>query len=398
MKGRLQNPFAVREDEDTISRVDRLLRWGAERGASDIHLEPRREWGEIYLRLDGVLFPAGRLPLELWEPTISRLKILAGLPVYLREQAQDGRLNLLWNGEAAQARLALLPTLHGEKAVVRFFDLPGQRIRWPQLGLSDEQQEQLLAVARQKQGLILFTGPSGSGKTTTIYALLEEIASAAPDSATPRVNIATLEDPIERELPFASQTEIRPALGMTFARCLSTLLRQDPEVIAIGEIRDPETARIATRAALTGHLVISTVHSADTAEVFLRLLDMGVEPYLVASCVSAVFGQRLVRTFCPECRSAPPSGAEPPCPTCGGTGYRGRTLVGELLVPDETFREHILNKTPIRLLRQAAQELISPTLEEHTRQKCASGLTSPDELDRLKKLQPERRDEQKEIQ
>jgi len=390
--------FSTQDEEDTISRVDRLLRWAAERGTSDIHLEPRRERGEIYLRLDGVLFPAGRLPLELWEPTISRLKILAGLPVYLREQAQDGRLNLLWNGEAVQARLALLPTLHGEKAVVRFFDLPGQRIRWPQLGLSDEQQEQLLAVARQKQGLILFTGPSGSGKTTTIYALLEEIASAAPDSATPRVNIATLEDPIERELPFASQTEIHPALGMTFARCLSTLLRQDPEVIAIGEIRDPETARIATRAALTGHLVISTVHSADTAEVFLRLLDMGVEPYLVASCVSAVFGQRLVRTLCPACRSAPPSGEESPCPTCGGTGYRGRTLVGELLVPDEAFREHILNKTPIRLLRQAAQELIEPTLEEHARRKCASGLTSPDELERLKKLQPERRDEEKESQ
>ncbi len=394
MTRHLPNLFAVREDEDTISRVDRLLRWAAERGASDIHLEPRRHEGEIHLRLDGVLFPTGTLPLEFWEPTLSRLKILAGLPVYVRDQPQDGRLNLVLNGEAVQARLAVLPTLHGEKGVVRFFDLPGQKLRWHDLGLTPEQQEQLLAVARQQQGLVLFTGPSGSGKTTTIYALLEQIANAAVGTRASRVNIATLEDPIERELPFASQTEIRPQLGMTFARCLGTLLRQDPEVIGVGEIRDPETAQIATRAALTGHLVISTVHSADTAEVFLRLLDMSVESYLVASCVSAVFGQRLVRTLCAECRRVSignQDGAEP-CPGCAGTGYRGRTLVGELLLPDDALRERILNKAPYRALRQAARSLIPFTLLDHADLKCDQGVTSREEVQRLAGLQQERED------
>jgi len=371
------------------------LRWAAECGASDIHLEPRREKGELSLRLDGVLFPVGELPLDLWEPTLSRLKILAGLPVYVRDQPQDGRLNMLWNNQAVQARLALLPTLHGEKAVVRFFDLPGRQIRWQELGLSTEQQDGLLCVARKKQGLILFTGPSGSGKTTTIYALLEQIATANGDPACGRTNIATLEDPIERELPFASQTEIRPLLGMTFARCLGTLLRQDPEVIGVGEIRDPETARIATRAALTGHLVISTVHSADTAEVFLRLLDMGVEPYLVASCVTGVFGQRLVRMRCPHCQemSSPKQDRPRACPNCGGTGYRGRTLVGELLLPDNALREQILSQAPVRVLRQAARSLIAQKLLEHAHLKCNQGITSAEEVQRLESLFPERIDE-----
>jgi len=375
--------FDFREDEDTVERVERLLGWAVEQRASDLHLEPRHPEGEISIRVDGVLFSVGRIPLEFWESTLTRLKILSDLPVYVRERPQDGRLRFDSREGRVQGRLAVLPTLHGEKVVVRFFDLPGQRIDWPNLGLSRVQQEQLLAAASRRQGLILLTGPSGSGKTTTIYAFLERLVKDSEDATKAgRVNVATLEDPVERELEFASQTEIRPRLGLAYAECLRTLLRQDPEIIVVGEIRDPETARITMRAALTGHLVISTIHSADTAEVFLRLLDMDVEPYLVAGCVSAVFGQRLVRKRCEVCSEEEAK----ECPHCAGTGYRGRTLVGELLTPDEALRELVLNKAPIRALRRAAHGLIAPRLLHHAREKCALGLTTIEEVNRLERF------------
>ncbi|NUN96224.1 MAG: type II/IV secretion system protein [Candidatus Omnitrophica bacterium] len=375
--------------------LDQVFEEALKRRASDVHFEPHGDGCHVMLRVDGLLGPHEVFSLENLPRVVARLKVLAGLPVYERDMAFEGHVEIQ-NGEVPiQARLSILPTIHGEKAVVRIFRRDECALSLDQLGLGANVLADLRVVARARQGVLLFTGPSGSGKTTTIYALLEELHRESRG----QTNIATLEDPVERDLGFAAQTPLSRCRNMTFADAFKSLLRQDPEVIVVGEIRDPETAQIAVRAGMTGHLVISTIHSRDTCEAFPRLLEMGVEAYLAASAVVGVVSQRLVRKLCgysktqiqvPEGIRAKlgveasaslygPSG----CRQCANTGYFGRTALAESLTVGDDLREAILSRADLRTLRRVGSGSLSVSLAQSAARLLAEGVTSPDEIFRV---------------
>lgn len=377
-----------------VDLIDFLLSQAALLGASDVHVEPFPDELRVRFRIDGMLQDVIRVPL-LWMPRIfARLKILANLAIYRSDVAQEGRIAVHLPDRTVDVRATLLPTLHGEKAVLRLFDPSRTLIQLHQLGMAPEVRERWERLLSRPQGMLLLTGPSNHGKTTTLYASLQYLHEHRRDLS----NLCTVEDPVEYDLRVINQTQVNNAAGLTFASGLRTVLRQDPEVIMIGEIRDEETAEIAVRAGLTGHLILSTVHSPTAAGVFARLVDLGREPFLVASAVSAVMAQRLARKVCSDCRQAVrPTAAQRErlgieveagewsrgagCAACGGTGTRGRTGLFELLEVNDALREGVMAGRPSGELEQAAGA--RSTLRDDAVTKARAGIISLDEAARV---------------
>jgi type II secretory ATPase GspE/PulE/Tfp pilus assembly ATPase PilB-like protein len=377
--------------------VDHLLDEAVRADAGDIHIEPWADTVSVRFRLDGILHEAATLPKEHHARIVSRMKVLARLAIYQKDLPQEGRIDAGATPCGRGMRLATFPTIHGEKAVVRVLDLRPELFRLDALGFPSDVTAALRDLLMRPQGTLLLTGPSSSGKTTTIYALLRELSVLRPSPP----HIVTLEDPVEYRLDRVGQTEINPHAGFTFGEALRSVLRQDPEVIMVGEIRDPETARTAVQAGLTGHLVISTIHSGTAAGVFSRLLDMGVEPYLAASSVTGVLAQRLVRRVCAEC--ARPDRPDPAlllrfgvpedqagrlrkgagCPACRGTGYAGRLPVAELLPVSPALSDGILARARTADLHTLAADEGMRPLRARGRDLALEGETTLEELLRV---------------
>ena len=371
-----------------VQQVDRLIEHAAEAHASDIHIEPYEKFFRVRYRLDGVLHTVSELALRQRDAIISRLKIMASLDIAEKRRPQDGRIRYQQGERTIDLRVSTLPTDFGEKVVLRLLDKSHLRLELDALGFEAGGLETFRRAIHQPYGIILVSGPTGSGKTTTLYAALNELNTDA-------VNITTIEDPIEYNLPGINQTHVRADIGLTFAQALRAFLRQDPNVIMVGEIRDAETAEIAIRASLTGHLVLSTIHTNDAPSTITRLVDMGVEPFLVASALRLTLAQRLVRRICPACKAA----VEPEaawrtafqlgeddavyrgqgCPACHGTGYRGRTALFEVMPVSEATAELIAQRASTHTLRNHARNEGLPSLRLMAAAKVRSGDTTSEE-------------------
>ncbi len=362
-----------------VQLVDKLLLHAVEHGASDVHLQPTAESVLVRYRLDGVLDLGRPLPAGLVRPLVSRIKVMARMDVAERLVPQDGRTTVRIGEHAIDVRVSTIPTAYGERVVLRLLDAQRQLMDLPGLGMPDDVADAFRRISGRSSGIVLVTGPTGSGKTTTLYATLRSIDAASR-------NVMTIEDPIEYELSAVgipiSQSQINLKKGVTFATGLRHILRQDPDVIMVGEIRDAETARIAIQASLTGHLVLSTLHTNDAASAVTRLMDLGVEPYLVASSLAAVLAQRLVRTACPVCQSSGQQG-DAACPACQGSGYKGRCGLFELLTVDEALRARIAAGSTAADLRTAASAAGMRTLGESGASLVASGRTTAAEIERV---------------
>jgi type II secretory ATPase GspE/PulE/Tfp pilus assembly ATPase PilB-like protein len=368
----------ARTGPESASRlVDVVLRVAARRGASDVHLEPTHRALEVRYRIDGVLHHVAALSRVLAPNIVARLKVLAELLTYRIDIPQEGSIREAAGGYGVEMRVSTFPTIHGEKAVVRLFDPGGRVLDLEDLGLTSDLSSALSDLVRERSGAVLLTGPSGSGKTTTIYACLRHIARSGEGGR----HIVTIEDPVEQVLEGVSQSQARPGTEFDFARGLRSLLRQDPEVIMIGEVRDPETAGIAIEAALTGHLVFSTLHAGSACGVISRLLDMGIEPFLLTSGLRAILNQRLVRRLCKVCRAVP--SAMPSCQRCAGTGYRGRLLLAEWLTLDAPLRQGIVARSDTLELENIASRSERPTLRQAAEQAVAAGHTTRQEIERV---------------
>jgi general secretion pathway protein E len=378
-----------------IRLVNSLIARAIESRASDIHIEPAQNRLAVRYRVDGVLVEVASPPTRLRSAIISRVKIMARLNIAERRLPQDGRIRLAIQGKDYDLRVSSVPTLHGEGVVMRILDRSSLVYDLTALGFSDDLLTPFLEVLDQPQGILLVTGPTGSGKTTTLYTCLLRLNSREK-------KLFTVEDPIEYQLDGVSQIQVKPQIGLTFAHVLRAILRQDPDIVMVGEMRDLETAEIAIQAALTGHLVMSTLHTNSAAGTITRLLDMGIEDYLVTSTVTAVLAQRLVRKLCEECRESyrplpelvdhlriPTNGAEPTlhraggCERCGGTGYRGRLAVLELLVLSDTVRQLILRRATIQEIHRAATTEGMRSMYEDGLRKALLGLTSIEEVLRV---------------
>lgn len=364
---------ASADDAHIVHIVDWLLQYAIEQRASDIHLEPRREQGQLRYRIDGLLHTVYAFPAGVTLALVSRLKHLGRMDVAEKRRPQDGRLqSRLPGGGEVELRLSTLPTPFGEKLVLRLFDPHQLQEGFDRLGLHGQQLAQWQRLLRQRQGIILVTGPTGSGKTSTLYTSLKLLA-------TPQVNLCTIEDPIERLEPAFNQLQVQPALGLGFANAVRAMLRQDPDIIMIGEIRDRETALVAVQAALTGHLVLSTLHTNDACAAITRLQELGVADYLIKATLIGVMAQRLVRTVCTDCQA----GSSATCRASRGTGFQGRTGLFELLEPSDTLRALIGPDADLtRLRRQAlADGLID--LRHCGEAKVAAGQTRAEEVLRV---------------
>jgi type IV pilus assembly protein PilB len=388
-------------DVPLVRLVNSIIFQAAEDGASDIHFEPQEDALAVRLRIDGVLHEVQRIPKRMTAGVTTRLKVLAKLDIAERRKPQDGRisLNAAAAGRMMDIRVATLPTVEGESVVMRLLDKSKKAPTLTELGLSDAMRLQMEELIRRPTGAILVTGPTGSGKSTTLYAALTEINR-------PEINIITVEDPVEFRLGGVNQVQINQRAGLTFAAALRSILRSDPDVVMVGEIRDGETAKISIEAALTGHLVLSTLHTNDAPGAITRLNEMGVEPFLTGSAVSAVLAQRLARKLCTHCcemytpttdemikaRVSPDVAAaadgivfyrKKGCPRCGQTGYKGRIGVYQLLVMSETLESLAASKASREELERAAIEEGMRTLWDDGLAKVAGGLTSLEELARV---------------
>ena len=328
------------DDAPIIRLLNALLSQAAREGASDIHIEAYERHSSVRLRVDGVLREVAQPHRALHAALISRLKIMAELDIAEKRLPQDGRISLRLGQRAIDIRVSTLPNAHGERAVLRLLDKSASRLSLTDLGMTGETLTRWLRQLKQPHGMLLVTGPTGSGKSTTLYAAMQALDAS-------EVNILTVEDPIEYELPGVGQTQVNPRIELDFARALRAILRQDPDVIMIGEIRDQETAQIAIQASLTGHLVLATLHTNDAPSAVTRLIDMGVEPFLLSSSLLGVLAQRLVRTLCPSCAGAG-------CEQCHHTGHLGRTGVFELMLTDDATRQLIHQGAPESDIRAAA--------------------------------------------
>ena len=328
------------DDAPIIRLLNALLGQAAREGASDIHIEAYERHSSVRFRVDGDLREVAQPHRALHAALISRLKIMADLDIAEKRLPQDGRISLRLGQRAIDIRVSTLPNAHGERAVLRLLDKSATRLSLSDLGMRGDTLQRWLQQLRQPHGILLVTGPTGSGKTTTLYAALQSLDAT-------QVNILTVEDPIEYELSGVGQTQVNPRIELDFARALRAILRQDPDVIMIGEIRDHETAQIAIQASLTGHLVLATLHTNDAPSAVTRLIDMGVEPFLLSSSLLGVLAQRLVRRLCPAC-------AGTGCSECHHTGHQGRMGVFELMLADNRVRELIHSAAPESELRAAA--------------------------------------------
>jgi type II secretory ATPase GspE/PulE/Tfp pilus assembly ATPase PilB-like protein len=370
--------------------AERASRWVAlvlddavRRGASDVHFEPTPREVEVRYRLDGVLHTVASLPREIASNLVARLKVLAELLTYRLDVPQEGGMREAAVRHGADMRVSTFPTIQGEKVVVRVFNPVVNALELEQLGLPPTLYDALARLMADRTGAILLTGPSGSGKTTTIYACLRHLLKWSGGGR----HIVTIEDPVEQIIEGVSQSQARPGTDFDFARGLRSLLRQDPEVIMIGEVRDRQTAAIMIEAALTGHLVFSTLHAGSACGVVGRLLDMAIEPYLLTSGLKGILNQRLVRRLCSDCRRPPEDDRRVwkavGCERCGGTGYRGRLLVAELLTLDTPLRQAILVRSDTSALEAAVTEPGRKTLRSAAQEAVTGGLTTPHEVERV---------------
>lgn len=349
-------------DAPAVRLVQSVLQQAVDCGASDVHVEPVEGALRVRLRVDGRLREIGRHPTALAPAVASRLKILARLDIAERRLPQDGRLTFAGRSGPVDVRVSALPTVHGESLVLRLLRPLDDRLGLTGLGLHDSALTQLRNALAAAHGMVLVSGPTGSGKTTTLYAALREIDAVER-------NVVTAEDPVEARLAGVNQVQINEEIGLGFATALRSFLRQDPDVILVGEIRDAVTAEIAVRAALTGHVVLSTVHANDAASTVTRLVEMGVAPFLVAAALRLVVAQRLVRRRCRECGGAG-------CAACGGSGFRGRIGLFETLAVDEGMRERIARGAGASELREAARCQGAASLADAARLAVAQGMTT----------------------
>ncbi|GGJ09509.1 type II secretion system protein E [Alicyclobacillus cellulosilyticus] len=390
----------VDESSPVVRLVNRIVTQAVLARASDLHFDPDPRGLQVRIRVDGVMRPDQLIPKQLQPMVVARIKVMAELDVAERRLPQDGRFRIRVENRDVDVRVSTLPTLHGEKVVLRLFDAAQGLFSLDQLQFSQENLRLVREMLARSHGMVLVSGPTGSGKTSTLYAAL-----AACNRS--EVNVITIEDPVEYQLPGVNQVAVNPATGLTFSAGLRAILRQDPDIVMVGEIRDAETAEIAIRAALTGHLVLSTLHTSSAVQTVTRLVDMGVEPYLVASAVTGVIAQRLVRKVCPECKAAyEPTGEEAAwlaaygawraengwqagfvtgrgCAACAGTGYYGRIAVQEVLRVDEELRRRIARGAPEEDLRAYAVAAGMRPLLQDAIAKAAAGLTSLAEVKRV---------------
>jgi general secretion pathway protein E len=381
------------DDAPIIRMINVLLTQALRQGASDIHIEPYEDRSVVRFRLDGTLHSVAEPHRALHAAMVSRIKIMASLDIAEKRLPQDGRISLRLAGRQIDVRVATLPTGFGERAVLRLLDKEGGRLELQSLGMEQGTLAKIDALIHQPHGIVLVTGPTGSGKTTTLYAALSRIDSRG-------LNIMTVEDPVEYELDGVSQTQVNPRIDMSFARALRSILRHDPDVIMIGEIRDLETAQIAVQASLTGHLVLATLHTNDAVSATTRLVDMGVESYLLSSSLLAVLAQRLVRRLCRACKLAyRPSEADLAelggrysgetlyapggCEACSGTGYAGRTGIYELFTVDTAAKQLIHEAASEHRLRAHAAAQGMPGLRQDALRWVLSGVTSLEEVVRV---------------
>ena len=376
-----------------IQIVDSVITKAVEQGASDIHLEPEQKHFYCRYRIDGILRDYPELPKRYEAAIISRIKIMASMDIAEKRLPQDGRIQLTVANKNVDLRVSTFPTLNGENVVLRILDRSRAFLELNQLGFPPEALKVFEKAITRPYGIILVTGPTGSGKTTTLYAALNKINNVEK-------NIMTLEDPVEYEIARVRQSQVNPKAGLTFATGLRSMVRQDPNIIMIGEIRDKETADIAIHAALTGHLVFSTLHTNDSASAATRLIDIGVEPFLVATSVIAILAQRLVRTLCPHCKKSytptkeelellgikeAPLYKEVGCRRCFETGYSGRMGIFEILIPNDEIKELISKKVSATVINEAAVRAGMKTLREDGTLKVKEGVTTVAELLRVTK-------------
>jgi general secretion pathway protein E len=381
-------------DAPIVRLINAILVRALQEHASDVHIEPSEARSSTRFRVDGMLRDVLSIDRSLHAALVSRIKIMASLDIAEKRLPQDGRISVRLAGRAVDIRVSTLPTGHGERAVLRLLDKQSGRLELGRIGMSEHTRAVVDGLVRAPQGIVLVTGPTGSGKTTTLYAALEQIDTV-------RLNVMTVEDPIEYDLPGISQTQASSAIGMTFARALRSILRQDPDVIMIGEIRDHETAQVAIQASLTGHLVLATLHTNDACSSVTRLLDMGVEPYLLASSLLGVVAQRLVRLACPACVEHLPvepvvsrrQGAERllpagvrtlaharGCAKCNDNGYAGRTGIYEVLQMSDPLKRLVHDRAAETEMRAAARAAGMVTLREDGMRWVSSGASTLEEL------------------
>jgi general secretion pathway protein E len=380
-----------------IKLVNQLIQKAAECGASDIHIEPFEGQLKVRYRVDGLLREVDAPPLQSAAAVISRVKIMANLNIAERRLAQDGRFRQRVRGEEFDLRVSTVPTMHGESVVMRLLKRNAVAMDFGSLGFDEHQQKTMKDILATPHGILLVTGPTGSGKSTTLYAALEHLNE-------PERMIITVEDPVEYNIKGINQMQVKPQIGLTFANALRSIVRQDPDVIMIGEMRDTETAEIAVQSALTGHLVLSTLHTNDAPGSVMRLLDMGVQDYLLTSAVAGIQAQRLVRTLCTECREAfepideiverwrldrfaddgKPTLYRPHgCDACGDTGYSGRIAIVEILLMSDEIRELVLKRSDVGDIARVAERQGMVTMRDDGLKKAVAGLTTIEEVLRV---------------
>ena len=365
----VEDLLATSDDAPIIRLLNALLTQAVRDGASDIHIEPYEQHSAVRFRVDGTLREVVQPNRALHAALISRLKIMADLDIAEKRLPQDGRISLRIGTRAVDVRVSTLPNAHGERAVLRLLDKSGSKLTLAAVGMEGATLQRFNKLLGQPHGIVLVTGPTGSGKTTTLYAALSQFDASLS-------NIMTVEDPIEYELPGVGQTQVNARIELDFAKALRAILRQDPDVIMIGEIRDFETAQIAIQASLTGHLVLATLHTNDASSAVTRLTDMGVDAFLLSSSLLGVLAQRLVRKLCIHCRGTG-------CSECAKSGYAGRTGVFELLVADDAMRAQIHNGKSEAEIRALALQGGMTLMREDAMRLVAAGITSAEEVARV---------------
>ncbi|NLD53338.1 MAG: type II secretion system ATPase GspE [Burkholderiaceae bacterium] len=376
---KIEDLLESEDDAPIIRMINALLTQASRDGASDIHIEPFESYSIVRFRVDGTLRDVVKPRRELHAALVSRIKIMAQLDIAEKRLPQDGRITLRIGGRPMDVRVSTLPTGHGERAVLRLLDKEAGRLDLAKLGMATDSLTGFDRLIAQPHGIVLVTGPTGSGKTTTLYAALSRL-----DSST--TNILTVEDPIEYDLDGIGQTQVNARIDMTFAKALRSILRQDPDVVMIGEIRDLETAQIAVQASLTGHLVLATLHTNDSVSAVTRLIDMGIEPFLLSSSLIGIVAQRLVRKLCPQCRQPDPvtkGWRAVGCLACNKTGFQGRTGIYEMVTVDDEFRGLIHRSATEEEMREAARRNGFRSMRDDGQRWVQAGVTSLDEVIRV---------------